>query len=496
MTNPTAPRYGQDVPETVYGYVSARSQGGVPVTRATALSSARPFRAEGDALERAKEYARTAGLTVTAESRLGFTVAGTPAAYEQLTSGRIASYEVEQLGPMNRERSVTHLDIVGDRQPDALGIGAAPGEDAIEAVALERPRTPMRLLPADAKPPDVEAYHLTLPDDVAGLLNATPAHEAGHEGRGVEVAMVDTGQAEHAYFTAHGYDIAPPVALVPGTSPAEDPVGHGTGESANIFAVAPGARLRPYRASNRRGDLTAATAGFLRAKADRPHVLTNSWGGDGDFPPLGGPSQADMIFALEILDAVEQGIVVVFSAGNGQFAIEPQVPGVIAAGGVFAAQDGRLRASNYASGYVSPWIEGVRVPTVCGLVGLLPRAQYLMLPVPPGCAIDVDESLPDPHAPADDPGDTTGPGDGWAMFSGTSAAAPQTAGAVAVLLGARPGLTPAQVTRALTATATDVTTGTNHPRFGKRAHVGIDTATGPGLVNVSAALDLVLTQDL
>ncbi|MEU1480075.1 S8 family serine peptidase [Streptomyces sp. NPDC001668] len=495
MTNPTTPQYGQDVPETVYGYVSARSQGGVPATQATAFSSARPFRAEGDSMERAKEYARTAGLTVTAESRLGFTVAGTPAAYEQLTSGRIASYEVRQLGPMNRERSVTHLDIVGDRQPAALGVGAAPGEDAIEAVALERPRTPMRLLPADARPPDVDAFHLTLPDDIARLLNATPAHEAGHTGRGVQVAMVDTGQAEHAYFTAHGYDVTPPVALVPGTSPAEDPIGHGTGESANIFAVAPGARLRPYRASNQRGDLTAATAGFLRAKADRPQVLTNSWGGDGDFPPLGDPSQADVIFALEILDAIEQGIVVVFSAGNGQFAIEPQVPGVIAAGGVFAARDGRLRASNYASGYVSPWIDGVRVPTVCGLVGLLPRAQYLMLPVPPGCAIDVDESQPDPGDPTSDPGDTTGPRDGWAMFSGTSAAAPQLAGAVAVLLGARPGLTPAQVTKALTTTATDVTTGTNHPRFGNHAHVGIDTATGPGLVNVSAALDLILTQN-
>ncbi|MFI1207402.1 S8 family serine peptidase [Streptomyces sp. NPDC020802] len=495
MTSPTTPQYGQDVPGTVYGYVSARSEGGVPMTQATAFDSARPFRAESDTQERAKEYARTAGLTVTAESRLGFTVAGTAAAYEQLTSGRIASYEVEQLGSMNRERSVTHLDIIGARQPDALGVGAAPGTDAIEAVALERPRTPMRLLPAAPRPPEVAAFHLTLPDDVAKLLNATPAHEAGHEGRGVHVAMVDTGQAEHAFFGAHDYDVVPTVALVPGTSAEEDPIGHGTGESANIFAVAPGARLLPYRASDRRGDLTAATAGFLRAKADQPQVLTNSWGGDGDFPPVGPPSQADVIFALEILDAVEQGIVVVFSAGNGQFTIEPQVPGVIAAGGVFAAQDGRLRASNYASGYVSPWIDGVRVPTVCGLVGLLPRAQYLMLPVPPGCAIDVDESLPGAGNPTGDPGDTTGPRDGWAMFSGTSAAAPQIAGAVAVLLEARPGLTPAQVAEALARTATDVTTGTNHPRFGNKAKVGPDTATGPGLVNVSAALDFVLTQN-
>ncbi|MCD7440677.1 S8 family serine peptidase [Streptomyces lincolnensis] len=494
MTSPTTPRYGQDVPDTVYGYISARSRGGTPMTRATRLDSAGPFRAEPDAQERAKEYARTAGLTVTAESRLGFTVAGTPAAYEQLTSGRLASYEVRRRVSMNRTRAVTHLDIVGDRQPDALGIGAAPGEDAIEAVALERPRTPMRVLPAAAEPPTVTAFHLTLPDDVARLLHATPAHDAGEIGRGVQVAMVDTGQAPHAYFAAHGYDVDPTVALVPGTRPTEDPVGHGTGESANIFAVAPGARLRPYRASDRQGHLTAATAGFLRAKADAPQVLTNSWGGDGEFPPPGPPSQLDVIFALEILDAVEQGIVVVFSGGNGQFCIEPQVPGVIAAGGVFAGPDGRLRASDYASGYASPWIDGVVVPTVCGLVGLLPRAQYLMLPVPPGCAIDVDESLPDPEDP-DALADGTRRDDGWALFSGTSAAAPQIAGAAAVLLGARPGLTPAQVAEALVRTAADVTAGTCHPRFGSRARLGPDRATGAGLVDVSAALDFVLTQN-
>lgn len=494
MTSPTTPRYGQDVPENVYGYVSARSQGGVPMTRATSLESARPFRAEGDALERAKEYARTAGLSVTAESRLGFTVAGTPAAYEQLTSGRLASYEVRQRVSMNRTRSVTHLDIVGDRQPAALGIGAAPGEDAIEAIALERPRTPMRVLPAAAQPPTVTAFHLRLPHDVVNLLNAAPAHAMAEIGSGVQVAMVDTGQARHAYFTAHDYDIAPTVALVPGTSPEEDPIGHGTGESANIFAVAPGTRLRPYRASNRRGDLTAAVAGFLRAKSDRPQVITNSWGGDGDFPPLGRPSQADMIFALEIQDAVEQGMVVVFSGGNGQFTIEPQVPGVIAAGGVFVGPDRRLRASNYASGYASPWIDGVVVPTVSGLVGLLPRAQYLMLPVPPGCEIDVGESLPDPEDPDAGP-DGTRQDDGWALFSGTSAAAPQIAGAAAVLLGARPGLTPDQVTKALVKTAKDVTAGTSHPRFGSRARLGPDTATGAGLVDVSAALDFVLTQN-
>lgn len=492
MTLPMTPQYGQPAPETVYGYVSARSLGGVPMTEATTFESAEPFHADDVTLERAKDYALAAGLTVTAESRLGFTVSGPPAAYEELTGGRVESYESLRHVEMDRVRYVTQLDIVGGRQPAARGVGDVPGTDAIEAVALETPRTPARVLPS-AQPPNVEKFHLRLPGDVAMMLGATQAHSQGQVGDGVQVAMVDTGQFAHTYFVVHGYRVVPTVAAVPGTNPAEDPVGHGTGESANIFAVAPGAELHPYRASDNFGNLTGAITAFIRAKADGPQVLTNSWGGDGPFPPPPLPSPRDRVWALEIQDAVEQGIVVVFSAMNGQFAIEPQVPGVLSVGGVFAGPGLQLRASDYASGYASPWFPNVVVPVVSGLVGMRPRAQYLMLPVPPGCELDVSESRTELDGQHPDPGDGTQPDDGWALFSGTSAAAPQVAGAAAVLLGARPGLTPPQVIQALTQTAIDITVGSNHPNFNRPARVGPDEATGAGLVNVGAALDFVRT---
>jgi subtilisin family serine protease len=177
---------------------------------------------------------------------------------------------------------------------------------------------------------------------------------------------------------------------------------------------------------------------------------------------------------------------------NGQFAMEPQVPGVLSVGGVFVGPELELRASDYASGYASPWFEGVVVPVVSGLVGMRPRAQYLMLPVPPGCALDVSESRAQGDGQRPERGDDTSPNDGWALFSGTSAAAPQVAGAAAVLLGARPELTPAQVVEALAATAVDVTIGANHPRFNRPARIGPDEATGAGLVNVDAALAFAL----
>ncbi|MFF8593016.1 S8 family serine peptidase [Streptomyces sp. NPDC015220] len=472
----------------MFGYVSARSQGGRPMTHADEFSSTEPFHADGHTRELAQQQAQTSGLAITAESRMGFTVCGPPAAFEELTGGRVESYESLQHVQSGRVRYVTHLDIVGDGQPEDLGVGIAPA-DSIEAVVLEQPRSPNQLSPS-AQPPTVAKYHLRLPGDVAMLLGATAAQREGEVGAGVQVAMVDTGQYTHPYFTLQGYHIDPVIAVIPGTNPSQDPVGHGTGESANIFAIAPGATLRPYRASNAGGQLTSAMTGVLRAKADHPQVISNSWGGDLDYPPADPLPHAYRTWVLEILDAVEQGIVVVFSAGNGQFSVEPQIPGVIAAGGVFAGPALDLQASNYASGYASPWFDGVVVPTVCGLVGMQPRAQYLMLPIPPGCQIDMDESqASDGQLP--DTGDGTRSDDGWALFSGTSAAAPQIAGAAAVLLGARPGLTPEQIVTALTRTATDITVGHTHPRFNNPATPGDDLATGAGLVNVGAALDHV-----
>ena len=193
-----------------------------------------------------------------------------------------------------RVEYVTHLDIIGKRQPEALGVGLAGSKAAgIEGVVLERPRAPQAVFPSPL-PPTVARFHLRVPDDVATILGAAEAHRRGKVGDGVTVAMVDSGHYRHPFFAAHRYAIQAPVAMIPGTSPSVDPHGHGTGESANIFAVSPGAVLRPYRASNDAGALVGALAGFVRAKADKPDVLTNSWGGDDPYPPQGNqPDPAD-----------------------------------------------------------------------------------------------------------------------------------------------------------------------------------------------------------
>jgi subtilisin family serine protease len=476
---------GNALPRVILGYVSVRSQGGASFLDADDLSAPEPFYGSRDDHGAAERALASSGLEVVAESELGKAVAGPPEAFEELTGGRVEPYEQLMRTRSDRTEYVTHLDIVGDDQPDALGVGSSRAE-AIEGVVLERPRAPQSIFPAPI-PPCVARFHLRVPDDVATILGAEQAHRRGLVGAGVTVAMVDSGWFRHPFFAAHGYAVRPPITVVPGTNPGSDPHGHGTGESANIFAIAPGATLQPFRAADNAGNLVGAIAGFVRAKQSNPGVLTNSWGGDGPFPPPPAPPAADRALILEIRDAIARGIVVVFSAGNGQFSSEAQVPGVIAAGGVFATAGLDLRASDYASGYHSPWFGGVDVPTVSGLVGMRPRASYIMLPIPSGCPIDVERAAAGTGTGLGDPPDGTTANDGWALFSGTSAAAPQVAGAAAVLRAIKPGATPAQVTQALSATAVDVIVGRCHPRFNNPAAPGRDLATGFGLINVSAA---------
>lgn len=481
---------GGTLPDHIHGYVSIRSQGDKSIFAAKSLpTKTTAYHAKKTDRDQAIKAMESMGFEIVAESRLGAAIVGPPGAYEELTGGTVTPVEILTRDSGDVQRYRTHIDIVGSRQPDSCGQGKIKsGAAKLEGVIIERPQTYAHVFPSPI-PPIVDDFYLRVPDDVALILSANAAHRQGHTGDGVAVAMVDSGQETHPFFAAHRYNVKPTIAVVPGTNPGQDPVGHGTGESANIFALAPGSSLQPIRASNNRGRLVGAIAGFMRAKQLSPAILTNSWGGDVPYPPPGRPSPSDFAWAVEIFDAVQRGIFVVFSAGNGSFTIEPQVPGVLAAGGAFVEADLDVRASNYASGYESPWFRNVTVPTVCGLVGQQPRAKYIMLPLPPGCEIDVRNSRPSSRDP--EPDGTTS-NDGWARFSGTSAAAPQIAGVAAMILGAKPGLTPRQITRAMTSTATDITSGRCHPRFNNPAVVGRDSATGHGLVNASAAVQFAI----
>jgi subtilisin family serine protease len=343
-----------------------------------------------------------------------------------------------------------------------------------------------------ATPPALDRFHLKVPADVARLINATAIHQEGRTGRGVRIAMVDSGFAHaHPFFTTHNFTST--VTLAPGaTSRSTDPNGHGTGESANVFAIAPGATFIGVKVDNDEDPQAGATLleGFQEALRHDPHIISVSLGYDLRQPGTNAPmaSLPNSLVALEaeIEAAVADGVVVVFAAGNGHYSFPGQMKEVISAGGVFVDRGGRMRASDYASAFKSPIYSGRTVPDFCGLVGLRPYADYIMLPIPPGCDIDREQGA---H-------DGTTRTDGWGVFSGTSAAAPQLAAVCALLLEKNPGLTPGDVKAVLKRSARDVTTGSANPASdprgsGLRASTGADGATGAGLVDAFAAFQQV-----
>ncbi|MCF3609245.1 S8 family serine peptidase, partial [Planktothrix agardhii 1033] len=249
--------------------------------------------------------------------------------------------------------------------------------------------------------------------------------------------------------------------------------GHGTGESANLFSVAPEINFTMIK-----WNFKNSIAAFKKAVFLRPDIISCSWGSSRQYSPL---SAYDIALTANIADAVYQGIIVVFSAGNGHWGFPSQHPDVIAAGGVYLDSGGKLEASNYASGFSSNIYSGRIVPDICGLVGKKPRAAYILLPVPPGSTLDAVFGIPGfKHPDADE----TSSEDGWAAFSGTSAAAPQIAGICALMKQVYPQLSPQQAKEILQQTAIDVIEGnSNSATGGHSAKSGFDWATGNGLVN-------------
>lgn len=354
-----------------------------------------------------------------------------------------------------------------------------------EGVAIAQPPELFESALPPIAPIDPNAYrYFFVPDDIAVMLRSSRVHRLNGTGSDVVVAMIDTGHYAHPFFNWHGYRVLSTLLGPDQSNPGDDMVGHGTGESANIFAAAPDIRLRPIKGLlDPVGDFNVAVA-----STPKPHIITNSWGYNVDHQSWVELREQNeplynylRLLEATIVFAVADGIVVCFSCGNGT---KRGFPGshldVISVGGVHVNYpDLSLEASSYASSFASQLYPGRHCPDVCGLtgkaatIGTATRAPSIMLPVQPGSSLDAIT----PSTGATD--------DGWGLFSGTSAACPQVAGVAALLLQKKPSMSPAEVKDKLMDTARDVTTGTSGT--GETAGPGMDDATGAGLVDAKWA---------
>jgi hypothetical protein len=461
-------------PPRIYAQVSPHSVGGVSMFDYGEMISAETvanFTSEEHIMSAAAAKLAAAGFDILQISESTINIAGSPKEYEKAFGAPIVVEQRDVIKEGSVEAKAEFLECHNSPLPGMISVKGTDFEQFIEGIALEEPRYAMA---ANPFAPTKAYWHLDVPAGISLACNADRAHRAGITGKGVTVAMVDSGWFRHPFFTARGYR-SDNAILGPGASnPAADESGHGTGESANIFANAPDVQLKPVKMN-----FVNSIGAFNAAVGLGPDIITCSWGSSIENGPL---SAANIALANAVAAAVASGIVVVFSAGNGHWGFPGQHPDVISAGGVYLDENNNLRASDYASGFASKIYPGRRVPDLSGIVGMRPHAMNIMLPVEPGDSIDQGNS-----GGSHPNGDETANNDGWAAFSGTSAAAPQLAGVAALIKQACNKLTPAEIRQIMMDTARDVTTGNCHPNHGHPATVGPDLATGHGLVDAHRA---------
>jgi hypothetical protein len=314
--------------DEVYAEVSPRSVGGTslfdPAVSITA-DNVREFRSEDSDVADARRELLRLGFQVLLEGPTTLSISGPATLYEDVfgialhrqTREIMQGVEVEFFAPPD-ELSHQPLEAPGDLS------------NLVEGVAIAEPPLLFEsALPPIAQPDPAAYRYLFMPDDAALILRATGAHRTwGITGRDVVVAMIDTGHYRHPFFTEHQYRLLP-VLLAPGAvNPAEDSNGHGTGESANIFATAPDCQLLPIKDT---GNSAAAINAAVNA-TPTPQIISNSWGYDVDYP---GSTLHPFLMTVEaaVANAVANGIVVCFPARNGHQAFPGSHPDVISVGG-------------------------------------------------------------------------------------------------------------------------------------------------------------------
>ncbi|MDD1749494.1 MAG: S8 family peptidase [Methanothrix sp.] len=277
-----------------------------------------------------------------------------------------------------------------------------------------------------------------------------PRRDKGYTGKGVTVALIDTG-ADSDHEALAGSKIVAFKDFVNNQTASYDDNGHGT-HCASLVAgekgtgVAPGAKLVVIKVMDREGacymsDALKALDWCLENK-DRYGIRVISFSVGGE-----SPSDGTSLLDEACNNMVEEGLVMCVAAGNsGPAASSIVIPGdaenVITVGAVD------------------------RAGTIFELSSRGPTANGDTKPDLVTLGVDVVSAL-------------AGSKKGESSVSGTSMAVPQVSGAVALLLEAQPDLEPPDVKRVLLKTADDL------------GPSGQDNVYGYGALNLTGALHSV-----
>ena len=296
--------------------------------------------------------------------------------------------------------------------------------------------------------------------DVATYLGCDQVWAGGIKGKGVVVAVVDGG------ITAVGRTPRPgETAKIPrviGGWPADWGTtaaawgDHGNMCGTDVLGMAPEAELYDIRisAGTLQATISAAISGYQWCIGQHqangtPQVMTNSWGIFQDTWDSIYAVDPNHPFTRKVVEALDEGILVLFAAGNcGEACPDGRCGGDIGPGNSIWGANGH--------------------PRVMTVAAVNKNEQYV------GYSSQGPAAL-DPRKP--DFASITHFKGYFPSDSGTSAATPIAAGVVALLKQAAPGLTQAQAKKALMDTAKDI------------GPAGWDQHTGAGIIRAKAAFD-------
>lgn len=309
-----------------------------------------------------------------------------------------------------------------------------------------------------------------LPEWGVEKIGAPDAWARGFTGQGVTIGIVDTGlDASHPAIAphyrgtnpdgsqTHDYNWFDPTA---GRQAPFDDGQHGThvggtsagGTDGRTIGVAPGAKLIAAKAILGSGynttEATLRALQFMLAPTDvhgnhpdpsrGADIVNNSWG---------NADRDDTTF-VDTWDAFQAaGIIMVTAAGNDGPGGKVSPPGSYPNGISVAATGSNDKVAGFSSRGPSRFDPKAVIPMIAA----------------PGAGVT-----------------SSVPGGRYSNFSGTSMASPHVAGAVALMLSAKPTATYDEIVTALESTATDI------------AEPGPDNSAGYGRINVNKAIDALL----
>jgi serine protease AprX len=369
------------------------------------------------------------------------------------------------------ERAVTAFGGSVDRELGIIGGFAArvPADrlDALRAVPGVQSVTQdagLALQSTDVESQAAQAGSLyTIANEVTG---ASAMWDAGYTGKGVDVAVIDSGVVPVDGMAAPGKVVHGPDLTLEANTPAKnlDTYGHGTnmagiiagrdsaartsvsGDPSNFRGMAPDSRIVSIKVADAKGqtDVSQAIAAIdwvvqNRKKAGLDiRVLNMSFGTDGVQDYLLDP----LAYAAE--QAWHKGIVVVVAVGNEGFGTgkvnNPAYDPYLIAVGSSSSNGTATTADDVVSAFSNDG-DGTRNPDL-----VAPGEQVVSLRTPGSY---LDSSYPAARI-----------GERFFRGSGTSQAAAVVSGAAALLIQQRPGITPDEVKALLTGTAQPISAAT------------------------------------